>query len=213
MPSCCNGPLCAAEGQANARFRKALWIALGVNAAMFCVEIVGGLSAGSVALWADAVDFAGDAANYGLSLAVMSFGFAWRARSALLKGMCMAAFGVLVLGRTLWNLHLGIVPEPVTMGVIGGLALLANLSVAALLYAHREGDANRKSVWLCSRNDAIGNVAVMAAAAGVMGTGSGWADIGVALAMAGLGLWSGVAVIRQARAELTRANAQAVAPR
>ena len=183
-------------------YRRVLWAALIINAAMFAVELVGGLRAGSVSLLADAVDFFGDAANYAISLLVLGMALQWRARAALLKGLSMAAFGVFVLGRAAWLAAAGTVPEPLTMGVIGALALLANVSVAAMLYAWREGDANMRSVWLCSRNDAIGNLAVMAAALGVSGTGSGWPDLAVAAVMGLLALTAARAVIQQAWAEL-----------
>lgn len=201
--SCDTG--CSTSFAPSPRFRRALWIALWVNLLMFGVEIVGGLSSGSVSLWADAVDFAGDAANYALSLAVLSLGLVWRARAAWLKGATMAAFGVFVLLRMGWAAWQGIPPEPLTMGVIGLIALAANAGVALLLYAFREGDANMRSVWLCSRNDAIGNIAVMLAAAGVFGTGSAWPDLAVALIMAGLALSGGISVLRQARRELAGA--------
>ncbi len=183
-------------------YRRVLWAALIVNAAMFAVELAGGLHAGSVALLADAVDFFGDAANYGISLLVLGMALRWRARAALLKGLTMGAFGVFVLGRAAWSAAAGSVPEPVTMGTTGGLALLANVAVAAMLYAWREGDANMRSVWLCSRNDALGNLGVMAAALGVFGTGSGWPDLAVATMMGALALSAARAVIRQARVEL-----------
>lgn len=185
-------------------FRKALWIALAINLAMFVVEIVSGLRSGSVSLLADAIDFAGDAANYGITLVVLSMGLVWRSRAAMVKGLSMLAFGVFVLGRAGWSIYADVVPEPLTMGVIGALALVANVIVALLLYAFREGDANMRSVWLCSRNDAIGNIAVMIAAAGVFSTGSGWPDLIVALIMAGLALSAGYSVVRQARQELGR---------
>ena len=184
------------------RMRKALWAALIINAAMFAIEITGGLRSGSVALLADAVDFAGDAANYAISLAVLSMGMMWRSRAALVKGLSMAGFGLFVLVKTGWAAINGIPPEPLTMGAIAVLALLANGGVALMLYAFREGDANMRSVWLCSRNDAIGNVAVMLAAAGVFGTGSRWPDLAVAALMGGLALTSGVSVMRHAHREL-----------
>jgi Co/Zn/Cd efflux system component len=184
------------------RYRRVLWAALLINAAMFVLELAGGLQAGSVSLLADAVDFFGDAVNYGISLLVLGMALAWRARAALFKGWCMAAFGVFVLGRAVWSAGQGTVPEPLTMGVIGALALLANVAVAVLLYAWREGDANMRSVWLCSRNDAIGNVAVMAAALGVFGTGSAWPDLAVATVMGGLALTAARSVILQAQGEL-----------
>ncbi|MCW5649075.1 MAG: cation transporter [Ramlibacter sp.] len=194
------------EAASHPRYRRILWIALVVNAAMFLVEIGSGLRSGSVSLLADAIDFLGDAANYGVTLAVLSMGLAWRARSALLKGVSMLAFGLLVLGKSIWALRTGTPPEALTMGVVGALALLANVAVAALLYAYREGDANMRSVWLCSRNDAIGNLAVMGAALGVFGTGSAWPDLAVATVMAALATWGGASVIRQARSELRHAR-------
>jgi Co/Zn/Cd efflux system component len=184
------------------RYRRILWIALIVNFAMFGIEIGAGFQSGSVSLLADAIDFFGDAANYAVTLAVLSMGLAWRARAALLKAASMLGFGVFVLGRALWVAIHGGTPEALTMGSIGLLALIANVGVAALLYAYREGDANMRSVWLCSRNDAIGNVAVMLAALGVFGTGSAWPDLAVAAVMAGLAITGGYAVARQARQEL-----------
>jgi len=202
MSSNCCGSVCNSSAP-SPKFRRALWIALFINATMFVVEIIGGATAGSVSLWADALDFAGDAANYGISLAVLSMGLAWRSHAALVKGVTMAGFGIFVLAQTLWSVIQGIPPEPLTMGVIGLLALIANVSVALLLYAFRDGDANMQSVWLCSRNDAIGNIAVMLAAAGVFFTGSGLPDILVALIMAGLSLWWGLAGVRLARSEIS----------
>ncbi len=183
-------------------YRRALWAALVINVAMFVVEVAGGLQAGSVSLLADAVDFFGDAANYGLSLAVLGLALTWRSRVALLKGVAMGLFGVGVLAKAAWSAAAGVVPEPVTMGLIATLALVANVSVAAMLYRWREGDANMRSVWLCSRNDAIGNAAVMAAALGVVGTHSAWPDLLVATGMAALALSAARSVITQARAEL-----------
>ena len=184
------------------RFRKVLWAALIINAAMFVVELAAGLHSGSVSLLADAIDFAGDAANYGISLAVLSMGLIWRSRAALVKGWTMTAYGAFVIGKTLFSLASGAVPEPVTMGAVAILALIANGGVAAMLYAFRDGDANMRSVWLCSRNDAIGNVAVMLAAVGVSSTSSNWPDLAVAAVMAVLALSGGISVIRQARKEL-----------
>ena len=186
----------------NPRYRKILWIALLVNAAMFAVEIGAGFKSGSVSLLADAIDFFGDAANYAVTLAVLSMGMAWRSWAAVLKGISMLGFGIFVLGKTAWGVTHGVAPEAITMGAIGLLALVANVAVAALLYAYREGDANMRSVWLCSRNDAIGNVAVMLAALGVLGTKTAWPDLAVALVMALLAISGGWSVLRQARAEL-----------
>ncbi len=188
------------------RYRKILWVALIVNLAMFAIEIGAGFKSGSTSLLADAIDFFGDAANYGVSLAVLSAGVVLRARAALLKGACMIGFGVFVLARAAWMFSQGGTPEALTMGGIGLLALSANVAVAAMLYAYREGDANMRSVWLCSRNDAIGNVAVMLAALGVLGTGSAWPDLLVASGMAVLALVGGWSVIRQAIGEIRHAN-------
>ncbi len=189
-------------------YRRVLWAALLINAAMFGVEVGSGLYAGSVALLADAVDFFGDAANYGLSLFVLGMAAATRARAALFKGLTMGLFGTLVLGRAAWSATSGVVPEPATMGLIGALALVANLAVAALLYAWRDGDANMRSVWLCTRNDAIGNVAVLLAALGVFGTDSAWPDLGVAAVMGLLALGAARSVIVQAQAELAGIRAE-----
>ncbi len=207
MSSCCAGP-CASDSGVSPRFRKALWIALVVNAAMLLVEIAGSLSSGSVSLLADAVDFGGDAANYALSLAVLSLGWRWRSRAALVKGWSMGLYGAFVLGKAAWAANAGASPEPTTMAGIGVLALVANVSVALLLYAFRSGDANMRSVWLCSRNDAIVNVMIVIAAAGVFGTGSAWPDLIVAAAVAMLALWSSLSVVRHASAELRSAPAK-----
>jgi Co/Zn/Cd efflux system component len=202
MSAHCHDHACDSTSANNPRYRRVLWVALGINAAMFFIEMGAGLSAGSVSLQADAVDFFGDAVNYGLSLAVLGSALAWRARAALLKGVCMGLFGVAVLARAAWVMGSGEVPEPLTMGLVGTLALVANVGVAAMLYAWREGDANMRSVWLCSRNDAISNLAVMAAALGVFGSGRAWPDLAVAAVMAVLALTAAFSVIRQARAEL-----------
>jgi Co/Zn/Cd efflux system component len=185
------------------RYRRILWIALIVNAAMFIVELAAGYSSGSVSLLADAIDFAGDAANYAVSLAVLAAALPWRARAAQLKAVCMIGFGLFVVSRAAWGAWTGaIAPDASTMGLISVLALAANVAVAWMLYAFREGDANMRSVWLCSRNDAFGNLAVMAAALGVAGTRTAWPDLAVAAIMAALALQGGWSVLRQARGEL-----------
>ncbi|OTG72351.1 cobalt transporter [Acinetobacter sp. ANC 4169] len=195
---CCDEP---APPKPDSKFRTALWIALFINLAMFLIELIGGAYAHSSALWADSLDFFGDAVNYGISLAVLGASLYWRATVALVKGLTMALFGVVVIGKTVFAYVQSIPPEAITMGAIGVLALVANVSSALILYSFRDGDANMSSVWLCSRNDAIGNVAVILAAVGVFGTGSIWPDIGVAVIMASLGLSSGYQVVRQALAE------------
>jgi len=202
MSACCAGGCASDKPPVDPKYRRILWIALVVNAVMFGVELFSGWMAGSVSLLADAVDFFGDAANYGVSLFVLGMAAVWRPRTALIKGMTMAAYGMFVLGAAAWHVASGTVPEHMTMGTIGALALLANLLVAVLLFAYRNGDSDMRSVWLCTRNDVIGNFAVLLAALGVFGTGSGWPDIVVAAVMGLLGLTSARSVIAQARTEL-----------
>ena len=206
MSACCHDDHCQTETPASPRYRRALWIALAINATMFLVEIGAGLSADSASLLADAIDFFGDASNYAVSLAVLGMAPVWRSRAALLKGLTMGGFGLFVLGRAAWGLSSGSMPEPLTMGVIGALALVANVAVAWMLYAFRDGDANMRSVWLCSRNDAIGNLAVMLAALGVFGSGAAWPDLIVAALMGGLAVTAAFSVVRAARAELRPAQ-------
>ncbi|WP_415901954.1 cation transporter [Neptuniibacter sp. QD29_5] len=199
--SCCNANHTKSALE-DGRFRKALWIALLINASMFIIEIIAGLNASSASLLADAIDFLGDSANYVISLSVLSMGMLWRSRAALIKGATMLLFGIAVLLKVLWDAFNGQTPEPVTMGIIGLLALVANVTVAIMLYTFRSGDADMRSVWLCSRNDAIGNVAVMIAAAGVLGSGQAWPDLLVASIMGLLATSAGISVIAQARQEL-----------
>ena len=190
----------------NGRFRRALWIALWINASMFVVEILAGINASSASLLADAIDFLGDAANYVISLSVLSMGMLWRSRAALVKGSTMLLFGLFVIAKVVWDFIHGTTPEALTMGAIGFLALIANLTVAILLYTFRSGDADMRSVWLCSRNDAIGNVAVMMAAAGVFGSGQAWPDLLVAGIMGSLAITAGLSVIKQAKREMGEAS-------
>ena len=204
MSGCCAGG--CAPPPVDQRYRNILWIALLLNALMFFVELGGGLQGDSAALLADAIDFLGDAGNYGLSLMVLAAAAASRARVALVKGWSMAAYGVLVLAKVAWDLATGSAPQPLVMGAIGFAALLVNGGVALLLYAYRNGDANMRSVWICTRNDAIGNVAVMLAALGVFGVGSAWPDLAVALVMGGLAVSGARQVIKHARAELQAAE-------
>lgn len=198
---CCSGCKTTPPGQDKA-WRRVLWIALVINAGMFAVEILAGVAAGSASLKADALDFLGDSANYAISLGVTGLALNWRSRAALLKGVSLLLLGVWVLASTVWMATTGTLPEAGTMGAVGVLALVANILCAVMLRRHRGGDANRRSVWICSRNDAIGNVAVVAAAAGVFGTGAAWPDIAVAVVLAGLGVSGGWQIIRHARAEL-----------
>ncbi|MFZ3205193.1 MAG: cation transporter, partial [Pseudomonas sp.] len=200
--NCCNAASNCATTRLSKRYRKILWLALVVNLGMFAVEIIAGIRADSMSLLADSLDFLGDAANYGISLLVLGMSLTLRARGSLFKALSMLVFGVGVLIAAIWHLLSGQVPDAPTMGLVGTLALLANAGVAGLLYAYREGDSNMRSVWLCSRNDALGNIAVLFAALGVFGTGSAWPDLLVASLMAGLAVTSSYQVMRHARQEL-----------
>ncbi len=182
-------------------YKRRLWLVIAINAVMFVVEIVAGHLAKSQALQADALDFLGDSLTYGISLAVIGASLRVRANAAMLKGFSLLAMGGWVFGSTLYRVFYVGVPEADIMGLIGFLALVANLASVLILARYKDGDANVRSVWLCSRNDAIGNVAVMIAALGVWGSSSGWPDLIVAGIMAGLFLSSAVQIIRQAMAE------------
>ena len=194
---------CCAETQRieDTRWRRVLWIALAVNVVMFAGEIGAGIASGSRSLQADALDFLGDAANYAISLGVAGMALRWRSRAALLKGGTILAFGLYVLVTTILAAMGRGVPQAGTMGIVGMIALIANGGVALMLYRYRSGDANMRSVWICSRNDAIGNLAVLLAAAGVIGTGTAWPDLAVAAIIAGLGITGGAQIIRQSLAE------------
>jgi len=184
------------------RYRRILWSVLAINAAMFMVEIVAGLVAGSASLQADALDFFADASNYGISLLVARQRITHRARAALAKGSTMGLFGLWVLVTALLHVLRGTLPAAETMGAVGLAALAANAISFALLWTYRGGDSNMRSVWLCSRNDVLGNLAVLLAALGVFRTGLGWPDVSVAVIMGGLALQGAFVVIRHALAEL-----------
>ena len=202
MSDCCGSACHPGKPIIDLRYRRILIVALAINTAMFVVEIAGGLSVHSVSLLADAIDFLGDAANYALSLFVLGLAPVWRSRTAMVKGLTMGAYGIFILGKAAWSLSVGVLPEPAAMGMIGVLALIANGTVAVLLYAYREGDANMHSVWVCTRNDMIGNAAVLLAALGVFGTGTNWPDVIVAAVMGLLALRAAQTVISRARQEL-----------
>ncbi len=194
----CGAPAPSGDG----RFRRVLWLALAVNGTMFLVEIVASLLSGSMALQADALDFLGDSLNYAISLAVVGMALQVRARAALVKGASMAAFGLWVLSSTVYRIWAGAPPDAGVMGAVGLAALAANLGVAAALFRYRGGDSNMRSIWLCSRNDALGNVAVLLAAGGVFATGTHWPDLLVAGLVAGLNLSAAVQVTRHALREM-----------
>jgi len=204
MDECCAPPpldLGGSKKQDDA-YRRVLWLVLAINAAMFAVEVIAGLVAGSAALQADALDFLGDAANYAISLLVVGMALRYRASAALAKGATMAAFGLWVITTVVWHAVHGTLPSALTMGTVGGAALVANVASFGLLWAYRHGDANMRSAWICTRNDVLGNLAVLLAALGVFGTGTGWPDIVVAAIMALLAIQGAALVIRQASAEL-----------
>ncbi|MBN8965235.1 MAG: cation transporter [Rhizobiales bacterium] len=194
----------AESAQMDARYRRVLWAVLVLNAAMFAVEIGAGVAAGSASLQADALDFFGDAANYGISLFVIGMALRVRAFAALGKGISMGLFGLWIVGTVVWHLIQGTLPSAVTMGAVGFVALTVNAASFALLWSYRGGDANMRSAWICTRNDVVGNLAVLAAAVGVFGTGAGWPDLIVATIMAGLALQGAWTVIGQSLGELRR---------
>jgi len=179
-----------------------LWAVLAINAVMFLAEIGAGLAAGSASLQADALDFLGDAANYAISLLVVGMALRYRASAALAKGLTMGAFGLWVVGTVVWHAAHGTLPSAFTMGAVGVAALAANAASFGLLWAHRKGDANMRSAWICTRNDVLGNIAVLLAALGVFGTGTGWPDVIVAAIMAGLALQGASVVVQQSTIEL-----------
>jgi Co/Zn/Cd efflux system component len=186
----------------NSTYRRILWIVLAINGVMFLVEIGAGLAGGSASLQADALDFFGDAANYAISLIVVGMALRYRATAALAKGATMGLFGLWIIGTVIWHTMHGMLPSALTMGAVGFAALVANAASFGLLYAYRSGEANMRSAWICTRNDVLGNLAVLLAALGVFGTNSGWPDIVVAATMAALALQGAAAVIRQSLAEM-----------
>jgi len=192
-------------GEESGRYRRILWLALFLNALMFAIEVGASIRSGSTALLADSIDFASDAANYGMSLFVLNKALQTKAKASLIKGFSMAGFGIWVLVTSGHRFLAGTLPHAETMGIVGFVALLVNLLVAVLLYQYRRGDSNRTSAWLCTRNDAIGNIAVMLAAGGVYTTQSSLPDLAVAFVMGVLAFTSGISVIRHAQSELQQA--------
>ena len=202
--SCCNQPDDTHRGDEG--YRRVLWAVLIVNAAMFAVEVAAGLASGSASLQADAIDFLGDAGNYAISLFVVGMALQYRAMAALLKGASMGLFGLWVIGVTAWHAWHGTLPEAFTMGAVGTAALIANAISFGLLWAYRSGDSNMRSAWICTRNDVLGNLAVLLAAVGVFGTGTGWPDVAVAAIMAALALQGAFVVLNQSWSELKTAS-------
>lgn len=208
--SCCSGGVRNFDGL-DPRYKRILTLVIAINGAMFVTEMAAGHLAGSQALQADALDFLADTVTYGLSLAVIGASLRARAGAALLKGVSLSLMAVWVFGSTLYHTLILGVPSAELMGAIGLLALAANLASVLLLMRYKDGDANVRSVWLCSRNDAIGNVVVMLAALGVWGSNTAWPDIAVAALMAGIFLSSSVQILRQAWAEWREETAHAPA--
>ena len=203
---CCDHSHVPDPHRGNTRYRRVLWAVLAINAAMFLVEIGAGVAAGSASLQADALDFFGDAANYAISLLVVGMVLRYRALAALAKGTTMGLFGLWIIGTAIWHAFHGTLPNAYTMGAIGFAALAANAISFGLLWAYRDGDANMRSAWICTRNDVLGNLAVLLAAAGVFGTGTGWPDIIVATIMASLALQGSWLVVQQSLRELRQGS-------
>jgi Co/Zn/Cd efflux system component len=205
MMDCCDHCQTFDPERGNPSYRRALWIVLAINAGMFLVEIGAGLAAGSASLQADALDFLGDAANYGISLLVVGMALRYRAMAAFAKGVSMGAFGLWVIATVVWHAVQGTLPSAVMMGAVGFAALTANAVSFGILWFYRTGDANMRSAWICTRNDVLGNLAVLLAALGVFGTGTGWPDILVAATMAALALQGASTVLRQSLGEMGQA--------
>lgn len=187
-------------------YRRALWIVVLLNAGYGVIELAGGFLSDSQALKADALDFMGDGLITLLGIVAIGWGLAWRARSALLQGLFLGALGLGVLINTLFRLEAGYEPEAGLMSLFGIAALAVNVAAAMVLIPHRTGDANVRAVWLFSRNDAIGNLAVVIAAGLVAWTGTRWPDLVVALIIAGLFPQSSVSIILDARRDLRDAS-------
>lgn len=179
-------------------YKRRLWLVIAINAGMFIIEMAAGRLAQSQALQADALDFLGDALTYGISLAVIGASVRVRTNAALAKGISLLLMGAWVFAATLYRIYNGAMPDAPVMGLVGTLALAANVISVLILMHYKDGDANVRSVWLCSRNDAIGNVAVMLAAVAVWATASHWPDLVVAMLMASLFVSSAVQIVRQA---------------
>jgi Co/Zn/Cd efflux system component len=204
--ACCDHCHVPDPHRGNTGYRRVLWAVLAINAAMFLVEIGAGVAAGSASLQADALDFFGDAANYAISLLVVGMILRYRAMAAFAKGTTMGLFGLWIIGTAIWHALHGTLPNAYTMGAIGFAALAANAISFGLLWAYRDGDANMRSAWICTRNDVLGNLAVLLAAAGVFGTGTGWPDVIVAAIMASLALQGSWLVAQQSLHELRQGS-------
>jgi Co/Zn/Cd efflux system component len=211
MTDPCQSSTCGCHGNPrfdgmDPRYKRVLWTVIALNGIMFLVEMTAGQLAGSQALQADALDFLGDTLTYGISLAVIGKSLQVRSGAALLKGVSLSVMGLWVFGSTLYHVLVLGLPRAEIMGGIAVMALATNLASVLLLLRYKDGDANVRSVWLCSRNDAIGNVAVMIAALGVWGSASAWPDLLVAGIMACVFLTSSMQILRQAWFERQEAS-------
>ena len=196
MAGCCEDKSCELTTML-ASHRRVLWIVLAVNTVMFFVEGMAGLLAHSTSLLADALDMLGDALVYGFSLFVLNRSARWQASASLVKGVFMLLFGLGVLGEAAYKVFYPVMPEAGMMGVVGSLALAANLGCFLLLYRHRDDNLNMSSTWLCSRNDLIANVGVLIAAGCSYWLASRWPDILIGTLIATLFLHSAFNVLRQ----------------
>lgn len=190
------------------RQRRVFVAVLWINVTLFLVEALAGIVSYSTALLADSVDMLGDAIVYGFSLYVIGRGAIWQTRAALLKGVIMAAFGAGVLAQVVIKIFLGLTPDAEVMGIVGVLALAANVWCLVLLWRHRGDDINMRSAWVCSRNDVIGNVSVLVAAIAVNLTGSPWPDILVGLLVAMVFCYSAIQIIRDSSLEVQLSNSR-----
>jgi cation diffusion facilitator family transporter len=204
MP-CCQDKECEVEALQKSQ-SQVLWTVLGINGGMFVLELVAGLVAGSVALLADSLDMLGDTLVYGFSLFVIGKAAHWRARSALLKGGIMAAFGLGVLGQGVYKLWLPTPPEAGLMGAAALLALAANAVCLYLLTRYRTDDINMRSTWLCSRNDIVANTGVIVAALATALSSTIWPDLLISLLITAVFLRSAFTVITEAVRELRPAR-------
>jgi Co/Zn/Cd efflux system component len=184
------------------KYRLILWVVLLINLTMFMIEAISGLSSGSQSLLADSLDFFSDTANYAISIYVLSKTILIRAKASLIKGYSMGLLGIWVLSSTIYKAFFASIPKAEVIGIIGAIALAANVFSAFLLYKYRKGDSNRASVWICSRNDAIANVAVIFAGIGVWITNTKWPDLAVAFIIVALALSGSFRIIKQAKKEL-----------
>lgn len=201
MKNCCDLPQ-TKKPTVDPVYRRILWVALLLNATMFCAEFAASFLADSISLQADSIDFLGDAVNYGVSLYVLSSSIRTRAWASIVKGSTMGLFGFWVIIEVGSHMLTGAAPQPSVMTTMGFLALAVNVSVAFMLFKYRDGDSNMTSVWLCSRNDAIGNIAVVLAAGGVHYTSTMWPDLVVAFGMGSLSIHSSYLILKKAKTEL-----------